>query len=419
MTAKVPNPANAMPPSEAATLRALISGRVAAVCAELLKQELESVVLTGSLARDEASFRQADGRWNLEGDAEFFLVIKPGHAPPDADRMRAMRDKAGQDLFDKGIRVPLDLTPVGHEYFKQLKPAIFAYELLVCGQVVWGDPACLNLIPRFTAADIPWEDAWQLLANRMIENLEALCEQDFNAPLLAPRTAYRTIKLYLDMATSLLVFAGAFCPGYKARAQAIRELASGNANNDAKWPFPLGEFADQVQWATTIKLSGNEQEAAPPGLDYWLQAAFHAGKLWRWELARLAGESPELPNRQLMTRWMIRQPLPKRWRGWLVVARADGWLLSLPSWAGWASKALLASPRYWVYLAASDLFLSLPGILAGSDGQASAWNTGNEQELLDLLPRKPALEDAGPKGWRRVAWGIVLNYHRYLEGTRA
>lgn len=423
MTGNAQDQVNALPLRDAASLRAFISERVAAVCAEFLKQELESVVLTGSLARDEASFRRADGHWVLEGDAEFFLVMEPGHEAPGADRVLKLRAEATQELLARGIRVQLDLTPVGRGYFKHLRPAIFAYELLACGQVVWGDPDCMKLIPRFGAADIPLEDAWRLLANRMIENLEALLEQDFDSPLLAPKTAYRTVKLYLDMATSLLVFAGAYQPGYRAREQAIRELAGANAK-ETDWPFPLGEFADQVQNATLVKLgykmqAASAMEGEAPGFDYWLKAGAYAAKLWRWELCRLTGASPQLPNRQLMTQWMMRQPLPRKWRGWLVVARANGWMGSMPSWAGWASKALLASPRYWVYLAASELFFSLPGIVANSGGKLRAVASGNEQELLALLPHNPSTNDPGPGGWLRVARGIVLNYHRYLESTRA
>src|SRR5207244_1226919 len=142
--------------------------------------------------------------WNLLGDGEFLLIF---HAraglPPAADLSRLCRG-IEEELQRQRIRCHLSLSAAHATYLQRLKPHIFAYELRACGQVIWGEPDILSLIPSFSPADIPAEDGWRLLCNRIIEELEVVGDLAEGQEHLSRELYYCTVKLYLDMATSLL-----------------------------------------------------------------------------------------------------------------------------------------------------------------------------------------------------------------------
>ena len=70
------------------TLRVAIDEQVAAACASRYGNDLRAVVVTGSLARDEVTAREDQGRRRLLGDAEFLLIFHETARLPDAAARR-------------------------------------------------------------------------------------------------------------------------------------------------------------------------------------------------------------------------------------------------------------------------------------------------------------------------------------------
>jgi hypothetical protein len=406
-------------PSQALT--ATIGERVAAASAARYGKGLRAVVLTGSLARDEVAAREDQGRRRLLGDAEFLLVFDETVRLPEAGDVERLRRQVEDALAQCGVEGRLSFGSVHPVYLARLTPRIFAYELKACGQVVWGDHDVLSLIPNFSAADIPLEDAWRLLCNRMIEQLEIV--QDLADPGAALRSCvpYPTIKLYLDMATSYLLFAGAYEPSYRARAQAVRRLAGADDENGST-PFPLAEFARRVTACTEAKLSGLGGEALAlqtdeDRLDFWRASLTDAHALWRWELRRLTHMDAHASDRALWERWMGSQPVAEKVRGWLSMLRRVDRLGGWRDRARWVCRAWRGSPRYWVYAAASELCFRLPSVIPpGRTTDAEAdW-----EEVFGLLPaRQPETRAATRLRWQALASDVLWNYHRFLTETRA
>jgi hypothetical protein len=420
------------------TLKDTVCEVTAKRCAEEFGARLCSVVLTGSLARDEATFVHEGERWKLMGDAEFFLVfMERGALPPPATVDQLQREIEGH-LLKGGLSGHIELSPVHTRYLRTMPPEIFAYELRTRGQVVWGDRGILALVPRFGAEDIPLEDAWRLLSNRMIELLEVVP----SLPCSLSSVPYSAVKLYLDMTTSYLVFRGLYASTYLERAERLRELAE---SGDAKCscPFSLRGFAAQVFYCTRFKLQGPEGvtgRGAEAGLEVmfsWKELVSYSSKLWRWELEQLTrsgrtarrtvatDNSAEtgaptctLSDRELMRKWMQSQPLRKKLQGWASALRRSGWQPSWRQLSHWIRFGRRASPRYWVYAAASELFFRLPDLLCGKEQSADAG-----AELRKLRSWLPAVRDVpeahGSLSWRDVAADIILNYHKFLKGTRA
>lgn len=401
--------------SEAAALRATIGSETARLCAEQYTGQLRAVILAGSLARDEATWRMDGDRSRALGDAEFLLVFADRTSLPDGRDVQNLARRIDAHLAGLGIVCPITLSPVHATYLRRLRPAIFAYELRASGQVAWGEATILSLTPAFSAADIPLEDAWRLLCNRLVEQLEVA--SDMSEPSTDPSepALYRTVKLHLDMATSLLVFLGSYEPTYRQRAERLRDLARRQEQSD-HYPFRLEPFARIVSACTEWKLAGGDGPA-PEGVS-WQGVIERARRLWRWELARLSGASAELPDHALLEAWLRRQPAADRARGWLHVLRKCGWQQSWRLWPRWAHLARRGSPRYLVYSAACRLLFELPRFeVEGSDvtREGAAW----EGLWADLPVIRPWADQRRALPWQEAASEIAWSYREFLVGTRA
>ena len=164
-------------------------------CIRAFGQRLLAIVLTGSLARQEATVvirfplettqpvqrdtdngerETGDGKratsqaLALLGDADFLLVFRQDG---DAAGLNRIAREIECALQAGGIAVDVGLGAVAPGYFSSLPPSTFAYELKACGRVVWGDDHLLDSIPTYPPAELPKEDAWRTLNNRMIELL--------------------------------------------------------------------------------------------------------------------------------------------------------------------------------------------------------------------------------------------------------
>jgi hypothetical protein len=408
-------------------LREVIGRQSAQSCFLTHGESLRAVVLTGSLARHEATLIEGEKGWHLLGDVEFLLIFHTRAPLPSKAAMSLLRQNIETAISRLGIAGEVSLSAAHPKYLRSLRPHIFAYELRNCGKVVGGDSEILVQIPSFSATDIPLEDGWQLLSNRMIEQLEALEGPEQRPKVLSRHLLYRTIKLYLDRATSFLLFAGEYAPSYAERARRLHILADTQPEDD-KAPFDLHRFSDRVSECTQWKLSENNPQnhsssepATESDFSWCEEAVVHARKLWRWELARLVGSTREISNHGLMERWMKCRPASRRLRGWLFVLRKEAWHRSWKNWPRWARLGWYGSPRDWTYAAACELFFQLPSHLepAGQVGQVQ----GDCERAFGHLPviRHVELDPKAPSkpNWHQAAAVVRWNYRRFLEETRS
>jgi hypothetical protein len=407
-------------------LREFVGTRVARYCSQAYGTALQNVILTGSLARDEATLIPEEYGWRIPGDAEFILIFRDRARLPEKSGTRTLQDDIETSLFQAGISGQVDLGVAHESYLRGLRPDIFAYELGNCGKVLWGPSTILDAIPKFVSTEIPLEDGWRMLSNRMVEHLETFEEARRRPKALSQQACYRTVKLYLDAATSLLIFVGKYAPSYAERARQLEELAASQSRiGDASLPFDLRKFARRVAECTEWKISSGKPSPSlsfsflnPPGFAWWEEAVGYAGELWRWELGRLTQQHAWIPTQELLRLWMRRQNVSRRLQGWLYVARDQGWLRSWRRWPRWAKLAWQASPRYWVYAVGCEMFA------AGSrhvqrDSQFSGVDMDWDR-LRAHLPVRPALKGSrGLSEWSRMRKEVAWNYERFLTGTRA
>ena len=370
---------------------------------------LRAAVVSGSLARGEGTWLRDGSRVRLAGDADFFAVFDDHAALPPPDRVAGLKRAAEERLALAGIQAHIGLSPVRAGYLRRLRPNILSFELITHGKVVWGDPGILNLAPAFEASEIPLDDGFRLLMNRMIELLEIVCEHDA-FPASASSVRYRAMKLWLDMATSYLLFERQYVPTYRGRAARLRELG---AESFTVAPIRLRRFSRMVAFATRCKLGEFDTETQEFADLATLIDAAHS--LWRWELERLT--APCASDIDLERRWIAAEPIAARVRGWAAVVERSGIVRAIARTPDWIRLARKGSPRRLICAAASELIFALPGLLEEDavPGIDSRWD-----ELRRGLPVTDSPENLPLLcSWRRLGRAIAFNYNSFLVPTRS
>jgi hypothetical protein len=385
---------------------AAISDAVVSVLRHACEPSLRAIVLTGSLARGEGTWTWHEERARLAGDAEFIVVFGERALLPSSQRLTQLVRNINARLCTQGIDGEVELSPVHPSYLQALRPRMFACELREHGQVIWGDDGILELIPAFSIGDIPFEDAFRTLLNRLIELLEAVCEAKCLEPL--PETVrYRAAKLILDMASSFLIFNRQYRSTYRGRANRLQELAAAGATG----PIPMKRFAEQVCLTTKYKLGESQRSPVQTANDL-LDLTCEVHPLWSWELERLVGAGNRLSDAELLRRWLREQSFLERIRGWISLVKRHGMLASVKLLPRWIPEAFNGSPRRLIYAAASELFFALPALLESGD---STVNGPRWAQPHWKLPVTSHLQ--GGESWRGFGYGIAWNYHHFLEST--
>jgi len=373
---------------------------------------LRSVVLTGSLARGEATWFYDDSSARLAGDADVLIVFENRAALPPADHVARLKHQAEAHLRAEGIHAEVGLSAVDPGYLRALQPHIFAYELVKHGKVIWGDTRILCLVPPFSPTDIPLEDGFRLLLNRMIELLDAVCEIDSYGSV-TEKVRYRAMKLVLDTCTSYLLFEGQYESTYRERARRLGELATTTSTSQ---PLPLSSFAARVAEVTRVKLGECDALTEEKSTDL-TELIDETHSIWRWELDRLTQSESSASDQELLHKWIVDQAPSARLRGWASIVKRSGTVQSLGHVPHWIVAAAKGSPRRLIYAAASELFFALPALLS-SDGEP--YHESRWRQLSAKLPVPTNSGSALPDcAWRRLGNSIVFNYRCFLEATRS
>ncbi len=320
-----------------------ITEGLVSACRQVFGPTLRAVVLTGSLARNEASYVHCDGNAILQSDVEALVVLHDDAALPSRATQAALCRLAEKILAEHGVAVEVSFSVVHASYLRALPPHIYSYELRCCGLVLFGDSDVLHLIPSYTAAQLSREDAWRILSNRLLEQRTAAAD-----PTEGKLARYRSIKLCLDLASSLLVFFGRFEASYRARLHRMEDVAQ--TPEAAVLPFDLAEYMPLLRRCVAIKLDAGC--ALELGADFERTVTAWAWQLWTWELEGLSGCAPDTSVEHMMRAYGAQLGSRRLLRGWAYAVRRRGSLPSARYWFRWLGLfAEGLTPRHAIYLA--------------------------------------------------------------------
>jgi hypothetical protein len=371
-----------------------------------------ALILTGSAARDEATFLHTRSGTVWLSDMEFVVIIPDSvSGAKENTELSRLAARLEQSLREQGTTVSLDLEPTHEQSIGLLPRNLFGYEFRVHGKQLFGARDYLNELPTFTWREIPLEDAWRLLSNRMVEWLNF---ESKRSSLSAPEQFYRLTKQYLDLVTSLTLVAGCYSDRYETRALAVagmeewlseklknvrvKSLLDGAA---LAWRFKVQPSAPEYLWLQDCEPGDFTTGLKRAGWAWMADdlLAIHSA-IWDWELAALSGVQPQSPEDMLHA---IRKVYGGRqWlRGWarLVLKpylREGATFFSRAAWL-----LFVGEPRGLVFWCAR--------LLADGAHRQSA-------STLDTVKKHlPVLYPGGSTTWEELANQCVRNWNAYLR----
>jgi len=411
-----------MKPEAAERVLALAVEQCAKV-AEALSSKPEAIALAGSFARGEGSVLKIEGRLLVLGDMEFMVFFAAGS---DLGKLQAELSEQARAIREEMAAIAdceVEFSAVTADYVRKLRPQIFGFELLAHGRTVWGDAALLANAPRFPASRIPRFDAWRMLNNRLLEQLEWADEIQAGDRRQLLRILYQLVKCNIDLGTAVLLFAGKYESSYAARASALEALVNETTDRQMWFVHPL---AERVRECTAFKLApglamrplGVRLDAA--NLDD-LRADICkaladivpvARSIWRWAAAQLSGHElqPKMEDAELRDAALSTQQMREVLKGWAKVA-LNSKVRREPEFARrMATLISRGSPRYLTYCVASELFFQLPTVLAGGQPELSA------QKFLPVTFSEHARE---ARPWWRLRADVLRGWRLYLRNQWA
>jgi hypothetical protein len=181
----------------------------------------DAVVLIGGFGRGEGSAVVKGGCARALNDYDL-LVISPDETGREPLRRlsRELAGALGMDFVDIGLWRP--------DVLDTLPPTIFNYDLRHGAQVLFGDPALLDRIPRFSAVQLPPWEGVQLLLNRMAGLLGGFSLQGSPPTAVVRAPQYfrnQVVKALLACGDALIVQGEEYTHRYAERCEIVRRWA--------------------------------------------------------------------------------------------------------------------------------------------------------------------------------------------------
>ncbi len=192
------------------------------VAIEIILKHMENpptgIVLSGGFGRGEGTVVKTKKGVSPVNDYDFLVVTKE----TDVDLQgigTAIARELKMNLVDVG---GMGLAMLGH-----LRPTQWAYDLKYGSRVIFGDPSLLDLIPKFTANQIPIWDAIKLLCNRMIGAIGAGLLRPavfLTSPKRAQWLVVQIDHMLISCGDSFLISSKLYHHSYRERFETLKSL---------------------------------------------------------------------------------------------------------------------------------------------------------------------------------------------------
>jgi hypothetical protein len=276
--------------------------------------------------------------------------------------MAELGRKASREVgAGRGV-VAVEFAPAGVRYLSHnIRPCIFAHDLVAHGKVLWGPADILREVRSFGVEAIPREDAIRLVMNRTMERLLTPGGPGDGTETSRPDRAYQLVKTILDLAGSALAFAGRYASRYGERPAAFSRLLADCADLRESLPA-AAEFERELAWATECKLFPRRETLLAGDLRARaIRVSGWTRSIWEWEVRTLL-DRPRATFPELVEAFLRHEGVGDRLKGWVKYYRHP---LRPKQRLGAARSARLlfqASPQTLVYAAA---LLAHEGAVAG------------------------------------------------------
>jgi hypothetical protein len=180
----------------------------------------QAVILTGAFGRGEGSVLCSEGPPRPLNDYDVLVACDEGFRPHLKFLGKTLAARIGIDYVDLG--------PLDPNWFDKLCLTMFTFDLKYGSETLWGDGSLLESIPRFAPSEIPLEEGYKLLQNRISGLLIGLRPNLFSSPHRTPSESFFLIHQIVKAAIAIgdfhLLTIGEYCSSYRQRLERLFSL---------------------------------------------------------------------------------------------------------------------------------------------------------------------------------------------------
>jgi predicted AlkP superfamily pyrophosphatase or phosphodiesterase len=214
--------------------------------------DAKAIILTGGFGRGEGSVISTGDSYRPLNDYDFFVACDEG--------LRANLKSLGSSL---AVRIGIDyvdIGPVHPDWIDKLSLTLFTYDLKYGSKTIWGDESLLESIPLFAPSEIPLEEGYQLLQNRIAGLLLGLNPHMLASPHWTESESafliHQIAKAAMAIGDFRLLALGDYSTSYQQRLDRILSLHRALEMSDSEIKL--------LERAYTFKLVPNYAELSPP-----------------------------------------------------------------------------------------------------------------------------------------------------------
>lgn len=137
------------------------------------KKNLLSVIVTGSIARNQESYRKLNEQLFLESDIDLVIVVKRIAVLKSLIQNKRLSEILTKKFRKKQLLSHVSLSISTEKSLFQSNPSIFYLDLILNGKIIYGKNI-LKILPHYEVNEIPKSDISKLLFNRMAECMESV-----------------------------------------------------------------------------------------------------------------------------------------------------------------------------------------------------------------------------------------------------
>lgn len=137
------------------------------------RKNIVSIILTGSAARNQETYKTVYGKLYLESDLDVLVVVKPIAIMKSLIVIKRLSKKMTDDLRKNFLLSSVSFSVYTEKLLHRMGPSIIYQDLSLYGKVIFGKEK-KGLFINYAVRDIPLDDLYRLIFNRIVELLESL-----------------------------------------------------------------------------------------------------------------------------------------------------------------------------------------------------------------------------------------------------
>jgi len=180
---------------------------------------IESLILIGSLSRNEGSFIEADGSYLITSDAEFLLILRDRKSIIDSKFFDEVEKIKSNTFQSESKLFHVDFTLLSIHQLKKLQRIFLVFEAKAFGKTIYGENV-LHKIPAINYNNICVLDINDILLHRLFSVIYYGIHNSNG--LRVDEITYIFSKNILDMLSLELFQKGILLPGFTNRINLIQ-----------------------------------------------------------------------------------------------------------------------------------------------------------------------------------------------------